>query len=180
MATMKQIESGKWRVQVYVMGVRKSATFRTNREAIAWASVTENRIREAHSRRRELEEKTGMKTSKVTANEILDGRIPRVNFPGIYILFDDHRVTYVGQSKNILARIAAHSQNGRAFTSYFVIPCLECDLDATEQYYIDLLKPPENKTDLMTARRVARLLAKSGSSRSCSSADTPPSPACQQ
>lgn len=176
MAAIKQIESGKWRVQIYVRGVRKSATFRTNREANAWASITENKVREAHSHRRDLEEKTGMKSSNVTAKEILEGRIPRVNFSGIYILFDDHRVMYVGQSKNILARIAAHSQNGRAFTSYFVIPCLECDLDATEQYYIDLLQPPENKTDLMTARRVARLLARSGSSRSCSSEDSRTSP----
>lgn len=174
MATIKQDAKGKWRVQVFVRGERRSATFRTNREANAWASVTENKLRENAAHRRALEEKTGLKSSHVMANEIIDGRIPRVNFCGIYILFDDHRVTYVGQSKNILARIATHSQNGRAFTSYFVIPCLECDLDATEQYYIDLLKPPENKTDLMTARRVARLLEKSESSRSCSSSDTRP------
>lgn len=44
MASIKPLE-GKWRAQVYVLGTRASAVFRTKREAEAWASAKETEIR---------------------------------------------------------------------------------------------------------------------------------------
>lgn len=49
MATYIEYPKG-WRVQVAIRGVRKSASFRTKREAIAWASALETKIRENASK----------------------------------------------------------------------------------------------------------------------------------
>ncbi len=46
MASISKTAKG-YRAQVFVLGVRKSASFRTKREADAWASATETEIREA-------------------------------------------------------------------------------------------------------------------------------------
>lgn len=148
MASYKQTKNG-YQAQVAVLGVRKSASFRTRREAVAWASYTEEKIRADAKNKREFHERVGTKSSVVSSEEIMRCRINNHSIPGIYILFDGDLVTYIGQSRNVHKRITGHSGNGRKFTSYYVIPCMEQDLDRLEQYYIDLLTPPDNKTPLM-------------------------------
>lgn len=149
MASVKQSRDGVWRVQVYALGKRASATFRTKREANTWGAQTERRLSDSVKHRRDLEKKIGAGNKKLTAEDILNGRVKVTNHPGIYILFSGDKVTYVGQSKNVIKRIASHADKGRPFDSYHVIPCLPCDLEETERYYIDLLSPPENKTQIM-------------------------------
>lgn len=39
MATIRKTDTGKWRVEIYVAGKRKSATHRTKREAESWAAI---------------------------------------------------------------------------------------------------------------------------------------------
>lgn len=138
-----------WRAQVAIKGNRMSASFRTRREALAWAGRMETKISAEVESRRELQEKVGgcvARAADVGHDEILNNRIKNHCAPGIYLLFNDDVVSYVGQSRNVMKRIAGHASNGRAFTSYYVIPCHTDDLDTKERHFITLLNPPENKT----------------------------------
>lgn len=148
MASIIQTGESVWRVQIAKLGTRLSATFRTKREAVAWAGATEHRIINETKHRRDLEKKIGASRSPIPASEILSNRVTAQNVPGIYILFDGDMVTYVGQSKNVLHRLASHSSKGRTFTSYYVIPCLIEDLNRMELHYINALSPPENKPQI--------------------------------
>lgn len=135
-----------WRAEICCLGTRKSATFMTKAQAQYWGYDEERKVRESHANRSDLYSRIGGKEAGYSADEILSNRIRHHNTCGVYILFTDDKVTYVGQSKNVLSRIAAHSIKGRVFTSYFVIPCLQDELDKLEQHYIKLLEPPENRT----------------------------------
>lgn len=149
MASIKQSGDGVWRAQVYALGHRASATFRTKREARAWGAQTERTLKGGALHRRELEKKIGAGGPKLCAQEILNNRVKVANHSGVYILFSGDMVTYVGQSKNVIKRITSHADKGRRFDSYHVIPCLPCDLDEIERHYIDMLAPPENKTQII-------------------------------
>lgn len=63
---------------------------------------------------------------------------------GVYFLFDDDNVVYVGQSVEIAARIGQHAKT-KGFDSYAWIAVPEELLDAVEQFYITTLQPPLNK-----------------------------------
>ena len=78
---------------------------------------------------------------------------------GIYALVREGVVVYVGQSKKMLGRIAAHKSNwgkksmpawmpvslrGVLFDSAYVLPCRVEDLDRLERALIDLYKPKYN------------------------------------
>lgn len=78
---------------------------------------------------------------------------------GVYALVRDGVVVYVGQSKKMLARIAAHKSNwgrkaqpawmpaslrGVLFDEAYVLPCRVEDLDELEAAMIDLYKPRYN------------------------------------
>lgn len=78
---------------------------------------------------------------------------------GIYALAREGVVVYVGQSKKMLARIAAHRSNwgrkstpawmptscrGLLFDQIFIRPCRVEDLDALEAQIINLYKPRYN------------------------------------
>lgn len=152
MASIVQSSPNAWRAQVAKRGVRLSATFRTRREASAWAAQEEDRIVNESNHRRELEKKIGVSKSPIIASEILANRIAAQNVPGIYILFDGDMVVYVGQSRNVLSRLASHASKGRAFTSYYVIPCLVENLDRMERHYIDALSPPGNKSQIAVTK----------------------------
>lgn len=62
---------------------------------------------------------------------------------GVYFLMRGKRVVYVGQSTNMLARLAQHQQ-GKKFDRFACIPCSPEELDALEALYIHLLKPELN------------------------------------
>lgn len=78
---------------------------------------------------------------------------------GVYALVRNGVVVYIGQSKKMLARIAAHRSNwgrksvpawmpvsirGVLFDEVFVLPCRIEDLDRVERAMIDLYKPKYN------------------------------------
>lgn len=78
---------------------------------------------------------------------------------GVYALLREGAVVYVGQSRKMLARVAAHKSNwgrkstpswmpascrGILFDEVRVLPCRVEDLDAIERAMIDLYKPRYN------------------------------------
>ena len=148
MAHFCMAKNGMWRAQVAIRGMRKSATFRTKREAVAWAGATEIEFREVGEAKKSFMQKAGADViGTVDPSEILGKhRTPLMNCSGIYFLFNGLEVVYVGQSKNVITRLANHAKNGRKFTHYFSIPCPEDELDKTEQYYIERFCPEQNKT----------------------------------
>lgn len=62
---------------------------------------------------------------------------------GVYFLVQAERVVYIGQSVNILARIAQHRAS-KDFDRFAFVPCEREDLDALESLYIHFIKPPLN------------------------------------
>ena len=63
---------------------------------------------------------------------------------GVYFLVHDGRVVYVGQSVNVIARIAQHIADGKKFSRMAYVPCNRENLDVLESLYIHLLRPPLN------------------------------------
>lgn len=64
---------------------------------------------------------------------------------GVYLLFKNDEVVYVGQSRNVYLRVVKHRDRRVGdFDSYTVIPCSESEMRMVEAYYIDLFKPPLN------------------------------------
>ena len=62
---------------------------------------------------------------------------------GVYFLFKEDEVVYVGQSINVAARIATHSTE-KDFDSFSVVACLQSQLNFLEALYIRLLEPKLN------------------------------------
>jgi excisionase family DNA binding protein len=62
---------------------------------------------------------------------------------GIYFLIMAGEIVYVGQSVNILSRIAAHVQE-KTFDSWHWVSCPPQSLDYWERKYLDELMPPLN------------------------------------
>ena len=82
-----------------------------------------------------------MSSLPIFANENI--KINKVR--GVYFLFDDDELVYIGQSENILSRIASHL-NDKRFDSYNFIECQYGNLDALEAKYILKYNPKYNKT----------------------------------
>ena len=82
-------------------------------------------------------------------------------FRGIYFLCDQEAVVYVGQSIDIATRITAHRDKaaiGRVkhFDRVFWIECERKDLDWLETFWIEKLKPRDNKVPGPLARNGAQ------------------------
>ena len=82
------------------------------------------------------------------ADEIVSGSISRKQgLPGIYFLINGNEVVYVGQTKNLHARIYQHRvETKKAFTRYFLLPCEPAELTPLESRYIAKFKPRYNKS----------------------------------
>lgn len=64
---------------------------------------------------------------------------------GVYFLIlGGRRVVYVGQSVNIVVRIARHATTLKSFDSWAWTPCDVTDLNETERKYLDRLLPAYN------------------------------------
>lgn len=63
---------------------------------------------------------------------------------GIYFLIKDRQIVYVGQSKNMLARLGNHAANGVDFDSYTTVDCDEEFLDEAESMFIRKMTPKYN------------------------------------
>lgn len=64
---------------------------------------------------------------------------------GVYFLFRENELIYIGMSSHIPTRIASHRQNGREFDKYHVIWCELADAYRLEESLIMALHPRQNK-----------------------------------
>lgn len=64
---------------------------------------------------------------------------------GVYMLFKGNSLVYIGQSKNVLARVGQHVTEGvKEFDGASFVPCQPELMDALESTLIHLLRPPLN------------------------------------
>lgn len=83
----------------------------------------------------------------LTEAEIVRSAQPlsQANYSGVYFLIHGEAVVYVGQSVNVITRIATHQTEGRkTFDRYAYVPCPPHLLDTMESLYIHALRPPLN------------------------------------
>lgn len=80
-----------------------------------------------------------------TLNELLEKRKKLKCSPGIYFLFDEDEVVYVGQGMFPENRIKSHLSSEKIFDSYFVIRCDKKDLNQLEAKYILKYCPKYNQ-----------------------------------
>lgn len=80
---------------------------------------------------------------------------------GVYFLIDESEVTYIGQSKNVVARVGQHMAAGKRFTEFTYIKCTPENLNIYERRLILLYKPRDNISMLMNGEagsaEIARL-----------------------
>ncbi len=72
------------------------------------------------------------------------------NGPGVYLLFRNRQLVYVGRSKDPSARIAVHRRNGRPFDHAVAVPCDPADVAWIETALISALNPPQNRLGVTT------------------------------
>lgn len=134
-----------WRAQICISGKRESSTFDTRREAELWAHKAEQKLRQQAETNKLLRERFGVRDKDDSKCDIIDKQHHISNVPGIYVLFNDGIVSYVGKSMNMISRIASHAEKGRKFTHFYTIPTLPDELDVKEVYYVNMLDPYENR-----------------------------------
>ena len=85
---------------------------------------------------------SGLRQSTMSPESVIDMKIP-----GVYFLFKNNNLVYVGQSTHVPTRIASHVREGRLeFDKVSFIRVPPERLLEVEAYYIDLLWPEENQT----------------------------------
>jgi len=62
---------------------------------------------------------------------------------GVYFLISNQEILYIGQSKNLWARLSQHSVD-KDFDEVRFIECSPVELDEKEMFFIKLIKPPLN------------------------------------
>ena len=74
-----------------------------------------------------------------------NGFIPRdqIGISGVYVLSNDREIVYVGQSKNVYARIPQHAKK---YTHYRVLPCSSRRRLYWEKVLISRYRPKLNRT----------------------------------
>lgn len=157
MAHIKQHGTG-WRVEIYKHGHRLSKKWATREEADAWAKETEERLGKRKTGEARVlpgdapQLMTGVPLSVLKARtqipyyeaQIVSSSIPTRMASGVYFLLRGENVIYVGQSVDVLHRIARHRREGRMFDAFAYIECVAADLDRLESSYIKALVPEEN------------------------------------
>ncbi|MEL7966324.1 hypothetical protein AAG587_08105 [Vreelandella neptunia] len=79
----------------------------------------------------------------LTEKEIVGNGRMTPHLTGVYFLIKDERIVYVGQSLNIISRVAAHVKH-KEFDRFAFVPCDAQDLDVLESLYIHFLQPELN------------------------------------
>lgn len=148
--------SKTWRAEVQIDDIRRSKTFPTKEEAEAWAKVQETGIKRRASVKRNMgnPELLSMIPKRVmlaqseipySADEIVKASIPFSFVSGVYFLIQADEIVYVGQSVNVMSRIAQHRRDGeKDFDSFNAVPCKPEDLDRLEELYINAFVPRFN------------------------------------
>lgn len=65
---------------------------------------------------------------------------------GVYCLFKDRQLVYVGKSRSVYARIDEHRTKGRVFDYATVMPCPEHDMAWVETALIKAFQPEQNRS----------------------------------
>lgn len=87
--------------------------------------------------------------------EILLKKKEYFNSACIYALIDKEEVVYIGQSCDVMARLAAHKNSSKKFTHFAIVERISIDdtnhntnsyVNERETYYIKALRPKYNKT----------------------------------
>jgi hypothetical protein len=150
------IKSGeKWRAQIKVGNVRDSKSFSTESAAREWAKAIETRLRKRAELKELLAVGAGLSNfparivqamldAPLTSEQIVAAAIPTSVICGIYFLIRGDRIVYVGQSRNVLRRVARHIDDGKQFDHFSIAPCRIDELDNLERTYITALYPEEN------------------------------------
>lgn len=77
----------------------------------------------------------------------------KLSTSGVYMLFLDGALIYVGRSRNCRARIDAHRASGRLFDRHLIAPCDPSDAAWMERALITAMEPIGNRA-LFSERRV--------------------------
>jgi hypothetical protein len=182
---------GKWRAEVERNGQRVSKLVETEEDARLWAKYAVAALDAQASRYRPSDRLTvaGPELVTLVPKTVLDAcreiphtqhvvmaaAIPMSKASGIYFLFRAGSVVYVGQSVDVLHRIARHRREGKAFDAFAYMECDPSELDRLETLYIKAFVPEENLTFgnhrgqkplLGTRRKEPQSEAKAGSSES--------------
>ena len=65
---------------------------------------------------------------------------------GVYFLINDNEVVYVGQSKNVIVRVAGHADDKfKVFNKVCVLSCGPANLDVLESAFIHKFRPRYNR-----------------------------------
>ena len=80
----------------------------------------------------------------LSAHGMITIHIPPRLLCGVYFLFTDHHLTYIGQSRNVLRRLGQHAESGLVHDEVHVIEAEQQHLTGLESYYISTLAPPGN------------------------------------
>jgi len=78
----------------------------------------------------------------LTREQIVETSLPWARSTGVYFLIDADEIVYIGQSVNVYARIAQHSD--KTFDRYAYIPCEADVMDRLESLYIHCFRPRMN------------------------------------
>jgi hypothetical protein len=152
-----------WRAQVYRHGIRKSKTFVTRADAESWGAMLDGMTKKQLHGWSTMKERVDLvQTALMTSiparvleanaaipykhKEVLEAAIPLPAASGIYFLIKGLEVVYVGQSLDVLHRIARHRREGREFDGYAHITCPPERLDEMESQYIAAFAPRLNST----------------------------------
>ncbi len=135
-----------WRSQLYVGGVRESATFQTKFEAEAWAKKRGTELKALRdaviaSNRLKQNAKTFMVASELhSEQDIVNTSFSAAPTSGIYFLIQKDQIVYVGQSTNVHVRVTEHARE-KLFDRINVIECAAKDLNKLEMLYIKKFNP---------------------------------------
>lgn len=159
MAYIREFRS-KWRAEVQKHGQRLTKVCDTQEDAKLWAEAAEATLNSQKRRYSPREVFVSLGADLVTMVprgvleasreiphplfDILAAAVPTRRSSGIYFLMREGEVVYVGQSVDVLHRIARHRREGKHFDAYSYMECEAADLDRLERLYIRALVPEDN------------------------------------
>lgn len=151
---------GKWRAEVERHGQRVSKVVDTEDEAKLWATQAEAKL-DAQTLRYKPRDRLALAGPDLVTmvprcvldacreiphsqNAVLEAAIPTARASGVYFLIREGEVVYVGQSVDVLHRIARHRREGKRFDAFSYIECDSAEMDRLETLYIKSFVPEEN------------------------------------
>lgn len=133
-----------------------SRSFKTREEAVAWAAAQEEELYRRNNAdvpnlfTLDSPRAVGILPPVPSAEDIISiaNHCPK---SAVYFLLQGNEIVYVGESHNVLGRLAEHWKNvnyGRTFDRYAVLPCDASTRKLLEKHYIRKLKPKYNAKDV--------------------------------